>query len=85
MVFVLDIHGNPIMPTNRHGWVRRELTAGRIKVINRLPFVVQLNYEKEEVQTEEIHLGIDAGYKMVGYSAITAKKELVEENSRTNC
>lgn len=65
------------MPTKRHGWVRRELKSGRIRVAKRSPFTVQLNYEIEEVQTQEIHLGIDAGYKTIGYSAVTEKEELI--------
>jgi hypothetical protein len=77
MVFVLDIHGRPAMPTKRHGWVRRELKTGRIKVVSRSPFTIQLNYETPRAQTQEISLGIDAGYKTIGYSAVSNKDELI--------
>lgn len=45
MVYVLNINGQPLMPTQRHGKVRRLLKAGKAKVIKRCPFTIQLLYE----------------------------------------
>lgn len=28
-VYVLDVDGNPLMPTRRYGWVRRMLKSGK--------------------------------------------------------
>jgi len=44
MVYVLSINGKPLMPTNRHGKVRRLLKQGLAKVVKVKPFTVQLLY-----------------------------------------
>ena len=75
MVFVLNKEGKPLMPTNRHGKVRRMLKDGRAKVVNRTPFTIQLLYDSENyVQT--VSLGVDAGSKHIGISATTEKNVL---------
>lgn len=76
MVYVLDKDGKPLMPTERHGKVRHMIKDGRAKVVKRLPFTIQLTYEPETHCTQDIVLGIDAGSKYVGLSAVTEKKEL---------
>ena len=68
MVYVLDINGQPLMPTRRYGNVRRMLKSGRAKVVNRCPFTIQLQY-KTTLYTQEISLGVDAGSKHIGLSA----------------
>jgi len=75
MVYVLNRNGQPLMPTERHGKVRRLLKENKAKVINRCPFVIQLLYETEN-NTQLISLGVDAGSKHVGISATTKLKEL---------
>ena len=77
MVYVLDQNGQPLMPTSRHGKVRRMLQSGQAKVVNRCPFTIQLNYESGH-QIQEISLGIDAGSKHIGVSATTKAKVLYE-------
>lgn len=42
MVYVKSITGQPLMPTKRHGFVRRLLKTHRAKVIQRCPFTIQL-------------------------------------------
>ena len=63
------------MPTNRHGKVRRLLKNGLAKVVNKIPFVIQLNYNAKEYK-QEVSLGVDPGSKYIGLSATTNKKEL---------
>jgi len=75
MVYVLDIEGKPLMPTERHGKVRRLLREGRAHVVRLQPFTIQLDYESTTYK-QEISLGIDAGSKHIGVSATTNKKEL---------
>ena len=75
LVYVLNIDGQPLMPTRRCGWVRRAIHSGRVKIIKRCPFVVQLAYTTEN-KIQPVDLGIDAGSKMVGVSACTDKAEL---------
>lgn len=77
MVYVLDINGQPFMPTNRHGKVRRLLKSGHAKVVNRCPFTIQLLYDSTN-HTQPITLGVDAGSKTIGLSATTKNKVLYE-------
>ena len=75
MVYILDIDGNPLMPTNRHGKVRKMLNDGRAKVVNRTPFTIQLQYESKRY-TQPVTLGVDASNKKIGLSATTEREEV---------
>lgn len=75
MVYVLNFNGQPLMPTERHGKVRRLLKYGKAKVVKRCPFTIQLLYETTDF-IQPINLGVDAGSKHIGLSATTEKKEL---------
>ena len=75
MVYVLDINGNPLMPTERHGKVRRLLREGRAAVVRGTPFTIRLLYEVPGF-VQDVTLGVDAGSKTVGLSASTDTKEL---------
>lgn len=77
MVYVLDKNGQPLMPTERYGKVRRMLRSGRAKVIRRCPFTIQLLYETER-NVQPATLGVDAGSKTIGLSATTEDKVLYE-------
>jgi len=76
MVYVLSIEGKPLMPTKRHGKVRRLLKQGLAKVVRVKPFTIQLLYETTNY-TQPVTLGIDSGYNYIGFSAITEKEELI--------
>lgn len=75
MVYVLNKDGQPLMPTNRHGKVKHLLKAGKAKVTKRCPFTIQLLYDSTSY-TQNITLGVDAGSKVIGLSAVTRDKEL---------
>ena len=75
-VYVVAKSGKPLMPTKRLGKVRRLLKSGKAKVFRYEPFTIQLLYETTEY-TQEVTLGVDAGYQTVGFSATTADKELI--------
>ena len=77
MVYVLNNNGQPLMPTERYGKVRRLLKRGQAKVIDCCPFTIQLLYESTDV-TQSVNLGIDAGSKTIGVSATTKDKVLYE-------
>lgn len=79
LVYVLNKNGQPLMPTNRCGKVRRMLKSGLAVVVKRCPFTIRLNYETTNV-VQEVVLGVDAGSKMIGLSATTDKKELYASN-----
>lgn len=65
MVYVLSKEGQPLMPTLRHGHVRRMLKAGKAKVISKSPFTIQLLYDSTHY-TQTLTLGIDTGSGNVG-------------------
>ena len=75
MVYIIDIDNNPLMPTERHGHVRRLLRDGKACVVKRTPFTIKLNY-RTTTYVQEVSLGIDAGTQHIGVSATTKSKEL---------
>lgn len=75
-VYVLDHTGNPLMPTKRHGWVRRALRDGKASVVKRSPFTIKLTYESETVK-QDVSLHLDAGYANIGFSAQSESRELL--------
>ena len=77
MVYVISKDGQPLMPTERHGKVRRLLRNKKAKVVRRCPFTIQLLYDTTTI-VQKVTLGVDAGSKTVGLSATTKKKVLFE-------
>ena len=75
MVYVLNKEGQPLMPTNRHGKVKHLLKEGKAKVVKRCPFTIQLTYDVKNY-TQNVKVKVDEGSKIVGFSAVTNKKEL---------
>ena len=78
MVYVLDIDGQPLMPTARHGKVRRLLNSHLAKVVKRCPFTIQLLYQSTK-ETQPVSLGVDAGSKHIGLAATTEKNVVYQE------
>lgn len=75
MVYVLNKEGKPLMPTQRHGKVRRMLRDGKAHVVRSIPFTIQLDYDTNNY-TQSVSLGIDAGVQHIGVSASTKKREV---------
>ena len=75
MVYVISNRDTVLMPTQRHGKVRRLLRDGKAVVVRREPFTIRLLHDTTEF-TQPITLGVDAGTGHVGLSATTDKKEL---------
>ena len=74
-VSVLNMRGESLMPTTPRK-VRKLIGEEKVKVVSRTPFVIQLLYPTGETK-QDITLGIDAGYSKIGFSAITADRELM--------
>ena len=74
-IYVLDIHGKPLMPTRRAGKVRRMLRDGLASIVSHTPFTIRLTYETTAF-TQPVSLGVDAGSVHVGLSATTESSEL---------
>ena len=75
MVYVLGKDGSPLMPTKRYGKVRHLLKNGRAVVVRKTPFTIQLTYNSER-HKQPVSLGIDAGSKHIGLSAVTDIQEV---------
>ena len=75
MVYVQDINGEPLMPTTRHGKVRRLLKDHKAVVVNLCPFTIRLTYITTNYK-QEVTLGVDAGARHIGLSATTKSNEL---------
>lgn len=76
MVYVLNIDGQPLMPTTRHGKVKHLLKDGRAKVVKRCPFTIKLLYETPNC-TQDLTLGVDTGSGAIGTAVSTDDGEIV--------
>lgn len=74
MVYVLNIEEKPLMPC-KEAKARKLLRDKKARVVKRIPFTIQLLFECEN-QTQDIILGVDAGSKTIGLSAVTDDKEV---------
>ena len=77
-VYVLDMNGQPLMPTQRFGKVRRMLRDKKAKVVRSCPFTIRLLYEPETKVVQDIILGVDTGSKYVGVACIGNDKVLYQ-------
>ncbi len=75
LVLVINKHGQPLMPTTPRK-ARILLQSGKAKIVGRDPFTIQLIYGSAGYK-QPISLGIDAGYKHIGFSACTGRVELI--------
>lgn len=73
-VYTLSIDGKPLMPCSPAK--ARKLLKGERAVVTKLyPFTIKLTFKCENI-TQDITLGIDAGFQNIGFSCLTDKKEL---------
>ena len=79
-VYILDVNGNPLMPTRRFGKVRRMLRDGLAKIVHRDVFTIQLLYEPKTHFVDELTLGCNAGDNHIGLSVSSSDKEYFAEN-----
>lgn len=70
LVYVLKQNGQPFMPTERFGKVRRLLKERKAKVVRREPFTIRLLYESETDVVQECYCGVDTGSKHVGVAVV---------------
>jgi len=73
-VFVINQRSGPLMPCSPRK-ARLLLRQGKAKIVKRTPFTIQLLQATGETK-QEIILGVDAGSKCIGISAVTQKKEI---------
>ena len=80
-VYVLKQNGQPFMPTERFGKVRRLLREGKAKVVRREPFTIRLLYEPETDVVQECYCGVDTGSKHIGVAVVGNDKVLYQSQT----
>ena len=81
LVYVLKQNGQPFMPTERFGKVRRLLKEGKAKVVRREPFTIKLLYEPETDVVQECYCGVDTGSKYIGVAVVGNDKVLYQSQT----
>ena len=76
MVYVQNKLGHPLMPTENHRKVRLLLKHGLAVVVGRIPFTIRLT-TKSKAYVRPIILGVDAGSKTIGLSALYGTERIV--------
>ncbi len=71
-VYVLNCHGNPLMPTNP-ARARLLLKTGKARVVHRTPFTIQLLFGSSGYR-QEVVVGMDTGSSKIGIAAIANGK-----------
>ena len=82
LVYVLKQNGQPFMPTERFGKVRRLLKEGKAKVVRKEPFTIRLLYEPETDVVQECYCGVDTGSKHVGIAVVGNDKVLYQSQTK---
>ena len=81
LVYVLKQNGQPFMPTERFGKVRRLLKEGKAKVVRREPFIIRLLYEPETDVVQECYCGVDTGSKHIGVAVVGNDRVLYQSQT----
>ena len=80
-VYVLKQNGQPFMPTERFGKVRRLLKEGKAKVVRREPFTIKLLYEPETDVVQECYCGVDTGSRHIGVAVVGNDRVLYQSQT----
>ena len=75
-IYVISKSGQPLMPTKRAGHVRKLLRRGKAKVVEHVPFVIQLLYSSPCI-TQPLFGGTDPGRTNIGNAVMTADGTVV--------
>lgn len=81
LVYILKQNGQPFMPTERFGKVRRLLKEGKAKVVHREPFTIRLLYEPETNVVQECYCDVDTGSKHVGVAVVGNDRVLYQSQT----
>ncbi len=69
LIYVLSASGKPLMPTQRTNHIKRLLNKGKARIVSKMPFVIQLRYETENV-TQPLYGGTDPGRTNIGEAVL---------------
>ena len=70
LIFVIDSRNKPLYPTIKEKWANAMVKKGKAKWIRRKFIILKLNYpvnEQPRDQESYFSIGIDTGYKNIGY------------------
>ena len=81
LVYVLKQNGQPFMPTERFGKVRRLLKEGKANVVRREPFTIRLLYEPETDVVQECYCGVDTGSRHIGVAVVGNDRVLYQSQT----
>lgn len=84
-IYLIDMNENPLMPCRSSAFIRCKLKSKEARVVRRKPFTVQLLYPVRNCYKQDITLGVDAGYRYIGFSASTEKAELFSAELEQDC
>ena len=73
--YVFNQRNKPLMPCSSRK-ARILIKKGEAHVVKLNPFVIKLKKATGE-NVQDISIGIDSGYKIIGFSAVTRKKEIL--------
>jgi N6-L-threonylcarbamoyladenine synthase len=74
LVYILNEHGEPLMPCKPRK-ARLLLKTGKARVVQKTPFTIQLLYGSSG-HKQPITLGVDSGFENIGLSAVSENREL---------
>ena len=84
-VYVLDMDGNPLMPTKRYGWVRRALKSGKAKAVYTVPFTIQLLYQPQTHELQDVRISVDPGRTNIGIAAVRGDGKCLFRTKAETC
>lgn len=76
MVYVLNKHGKPLMPTDRYGHVRKLLKSGKAVPVCNNPFTIRLKYDTPDI-VQSLTCGIDVGRENIGLAVSNEQGECI--------
>lgn len=75
-IYVLGMDGKPQMPTKRKRHVLRLLNSGKARIVEKVPFIIQLKYENSPI-LQPIVLAEDPGRTNIGVAALSKIGDLM--------
>lgn len=75
-IYVIGADGKPQMPTKRKRHVIKLLNTGNARIVEKVPFTIQLKYNNDPV-LQPVLLGIDPGRTNIGAAAVSESGELL--------
>ena len=83
-IYILSEDGTPLMPTLRKNHVQKLLKRGKARVVEYVPFVVQLKYSTPGI-TQPLYGETDPGRTNIGNAVIDSKKEKGIRSCNLSC